>query len=116
MAHSVNESCSCIRRSFQEILCRQIKVSLKPAWLLLNSWVPTHPLSSRRFPMAFLRNRTINLLNLHSGGQALAQGMGGLFVLVFLLRARVSVPACLCAMALIFAGRFVTRPVVLIFA
>ena len=66
--------------------------------------------------MAFLRNRTINLLNLHSGGQALAQGMGGLFVLVFLLRAGVSVPVSLCAMALIFAGRFVIRPAVLVFA
>lgn len=63
--------------------------------------------------MAFLRNRSINWINLHSGIQALAQGMGGVFVLVFLLRAGVSIPATLCAIALIFAGRFVTRPAVL---
>src|SRR5215813_12941735 len=63
--------------------------------------------------MAFLRNRAVNWLNLHSGIQALAQGMGGVFVLVFLLRAGVSVPASLCAMALIFAARFAIRPAVL---
>jgi Major Facilitator Superfamily len=63
--------------------------------------------------MAFLRNRAVNWINLHSGIQALAQGMGGLFVLVFLLREGVSVPAALCAMALIFAARFAIRPAVL---
>jgi len=66
--------------------------------------------------MAFLRNRSVNWLNLHSGIHALAQGMGGVFVLVFLLRAGVSVPATLCAMALILAARFVTRPAVLVSA
>ena len=66
--------------------------------------------------MAFLRNRSINWINLHSGIQALAQGIGGVFVLVYLLRAGVSVPATLCVIALIFAGRFVTRPVVLVSA
>jgi DHA1 family inner membrane transport protein len=63
--------------------------------------------------MAFLRNRAVNWINLHSGIQALAHGMGGLFVLVFLLRAGVSVPASLCAMALIVAARFAIRPAVL---
>ena len=63
--------------------------------------------------MAFLRNRSINWINLHTGIQALAQGMGGLFVLVFLLRAGVSIPASLCAMALIFVGRFGIRPLVI---
>ncbi|MFI5314590.1 MAG: MFS transporter [Myxococcota bacterium] len=63
--------------------------------------------------MAFLRNRAVNWINLHSGIQALAQGMGGVFVLVFLLRAGISIPVTLCAIALIFTGRFVTRPVVL---
>jgi MFS transporter, DHA1 family, inner membrane transport protein len=62
--------------------------------------------------MAFLRNRAVNWINLHSGIQALAQGMGGVFVLVFLLREGVSVPATLCAMALIFAARFAMRPAV----
>lgn len=63
--------------------------------------------------MAFLRNRAVNWLNLHVGIQALAQGMGGVFVLVFLLRAGVSVPASLCAMALLFGSRFAIRPLVL---
>jgi len=62
--------------------------------------------------MAFLRNRAVNWINLHSGIQALAQGMGGVFVLAYLLRAGVSVPASLCAMALIFAARFAIRPAV----
>jgi hypothetical protein len=66
--------------------------------------------------MAFLRNRSINWINLHSGIQALALGMGGVFVLVFLLRAGVSIAATLCAMALIFATRFAIRPAVLIAA
>lgn len=63
--------------------------------------------------MAFLRNRSVNWINLHSGIQALAQGMGGVFVLVFLLRAGVSIPASLCAMAGILAARFAVRPAVL---
>lgn len=66
--------------------------------------------------MAFLRNRAVNWINLHSAIQALAQGMGGVFVLVFLLRAGVSIPASLLAMALIFATRFVLRPAVLVAA
>jgi hypothetical protein len=66
--------------------------------------------------MAFLRNHTVNLLNLHYGIQALAQGMGGLFFLVFLLRVGLSVTAVLCAVAVILAGRFVVRPSVLVLA
>ncbi len=63
--------------------------------------------------MAYLRNRAINWLNVHTGIQAVAQGMGGVFVLVFLLREGVSIPVSLCAMALIVSGRFVMRPLVL---
>lgn len=66
--------------------------------------------------MAFLRNRAVNWINLHSAIQALAQGMGGAFVLVFLLRAGVSVPVSLCAMALVFAARFTLRPAVVVAA
>jgi MFS transporter, DHA1 family, inner membrane transport protein len=66
--------------------------------------------------MAFLRNRTVNLINLHYGIHALAMGMGGVFFLVFLLRAGLSVSAVLCAMAAILAGRFVMRPSVLVIA
>jgi MFS transporter, DHA1 family, inner membrane transport protein len=66
--------------------------------------------------MAYLRNRAINWLNLHSGIHAMAQGVGGVFILVFLLRSGVPIPATLCAMALIVAGRFILRPAVLVAA
>jgi hypothetical protein len=66
--------------------------------------------------VAFLRNRAVNWINLHSAVQALAHGMGGVFVLVFLLRAGVSIPASLCAMALVFACRFALRPAVVVAA
>jgi len=66
--------------------------------------------------MAFLRNCTVNLINLHYGIQALAMGMGGVFYLVFLLRAGLSPPYVLCTMALVLFGRFLMRPVVLLFA
>ena len=49
--------------------------------------------------MAFLRNRTINLVNLHYGIQALAMGMGGVFFLVILLRAGLSASVVLCIAA-----------------
>src|SRR5262245_42572171 len=63
--------------------------------------------------MAFLRNGAINRVNLHSGIQALAQGAGGVFFMVFLLHAGVSVPAALLAPAAIVAGRFLLRPLLL---
>ncbi|HTO69986.1 MAG TPA: hypothetical protein VMR31_09020 [Myxococcota bacterium] len=66
--------------------------------------------------MAFLRNRAVNWLYLHSSIRNLAEGMGNAFVLVFLLRAGVSVPASLCAIALIVATRFTVRPAVLVAA
>src|SRR5262249_9737331 len=55
----------------------------------------------------------INRVNLHSGIQALAQGAGSVFFLVFLLRAGVSVPLALLAQAAILAGRLVIRPAIL---
>jgi len=63
--------------------------------------------------MAFLRNDAVNRVNLHSAIQALAQGAGGIFILVFLLRAGVSVPAALMAQVAILAGRFLLRPAIL---
>ncbi len=63
--------------------------------------------------MAFLRNDAINRVNLHTGIQALAQGAGGIFFLVFLLRAGVSVPLVLVAMAAVVTGRFILRPAIL---
>ena len=66
--------------------------------------------------MSFFGNDAINRVNLHSGVQALAQGAGGVFVLVFLLRAGVSAPLVLCSMAALNLGRFILRPLVLPFA
>jgi len=63
--------------------------------------------------MAFFRNDTVNLLNLHYGIHALALSGGGVFFTAYLLRADVPAPAVLAALALILAGRFVIRPLVL---
>ena len=63
--------------------------------------------------MAFFRNSTVNLLNLHYGIHAIALSGGGAFFLVYLLKAGVPVPGVLAALALILAGRFVIRPVVI---
>jgi len=63
--------------------------------------------------MSFFGNGAVNRVNLHSGVQALAEGAGGVFVLVFLLRAGVPAPLVLVAMAAMNAGRFVLRPFVL---
>ena len=65
--------------------------------------------------MAFFRNDTVNLLNLHYGIHSLAISGGGAFFSVFLLRAGVPAPAVLGSLALILAGRFVMRPMVLVF-
>jgi MFS transporter, DHA1 family, inner membrane transport protein len=63
--------------------------------------------------MAFPRKDAVNRVNLHSGIQALAQGGGAIFFLVFLLRSGISVPAALLAQAAILVGRFVLRPAIL---
>jgi DHA1 family inner membrane transport protein len=63
--------------------------------------------------MAYLGNGAVNRVNLHSGIHALAHGLGGVFFLVFLLHAGVSVPVVLLAQAGIVAGRFVLRPALL---
>lgn len=66
--------------------------------------------------MAFLKNRTVNLINIHYGFQALAQGSGGVFLLAFLLRAGLSVPETLLALAGTVLVRFVSRRFVLVTA
>ena len=63
--------------------------------------------------MAFFRNTTVNLLNLHYSIHALAISGGGAFFAVFLLKAGVPVPGVLLAMAAILIGRFAIRPAVL---
>ena len=63
--------------------------------------------------MAFLRNRSVNLLNLHYGIHSLALSGGGAFFAVFLLHAGVSAPAVLASLAAILGGRFLIRPLLL---
>jgi MFS family permease len=63
--------------------------------------------------VAYFGNDAINRVNLHSGIQAFAQGAGGVFFLVFLLKAGVSIPLTLAAQAAIVAGRFLIRPALL---
>ena len=62
--------------------------------------------------MAFFRDRTVNLLNLHYGIHAIALSGGGAFFAVYLLRSGLSVPEVLASLASILAGRFIIRPVV----
>lgn len=62
--------------------------------------------------MAFFRDRTVNLLNLHYGIYAMALSGGGAFFVVYLIEAGLSVSLALNSLALILAGRFVIRPIV----
>lgn len=64
--------------------------------------------------MAFFRNDTVNLLNLHYAIHSLALSGGGAFFAAFLLHAGVPAPMVLLSLALIIGGRFVIRPLVLI--
>ncbi|MGH6871161.1 MAG: MFS transporter [Rhizomicrobium sp.] len=61
--------------------------------------------------MAFFRNTSVNLLNLHYGIHALALTGGGAFFTVYLVRAGVGVPGAMLALAAIVMGRFIVRPV-----
>ena len=63
--------------------------------------------------MSYLSNDAINRVHLHTAIQALAQGAGGVFVMVFLLRAGVPLPAVFATTAAIVAMRFLLRPAVL---
>jgi len=62
--------------------------------------------------MAFFRSRTVNLLNVHYGIHAIALSGGASFFAVYLLKAGVSLPGVLVSIALILAGRFVVRPII----
>jgi hypothetical protein len=63
--------------------------------------------------VSYFSNDAINRVNLHAAIQALAQGAGGVFFLVFLLKAGLSIPLTLIAQAAIVAGRFAVRPALL---
>lgn len=66
--------------------------------------------------MALLRLGAVERVHLHFGLQTLAEGLGAVFVMAFLLRAGLSTPAVLLTFTGLLAGRFVLRPLVLIFA
>jgi MFS transporter, DHA1 family, inner membrane transport protein len=66
--------------------------------------------------MAYFRNRTVNLLNLHYAIHSLALSGGGTFFAVFLLEAGVPAPGVLASLAAILFGRLLIRPSVLVFA
>lgn len=66
--------------------------------------------------MAYLKNRDVNFINLHYAFQAMAQGSGGVFLLVFLIKAGLSVPETLLALAGTVLVRFVARLGVVPFA
>ncbi|HEX5379475.1 MAG TPA: MFS transporter [Phenylobacterium sp.] len=63
--------------------------------------------------MAFFRNSTVNLLNLHYGIHAVALSGGGAFFAVYLLRSGVPAHGVLAALAAILVGRFFIRPFIL---
>jgi MFS transporter, DHA1 family, inner membrane transport protein len=67
-------------------------------------------------PVAFFRNSTVNLLNLHYGILSIVLNGGGAFFLIYLLKSGVPVPGVLISLALILLGRFIIRPVVIGFA
>jgi DHA1 family inner membrane transport protein len=66
--------------------------------------------------MAFFHNRDVNLINLHSVIGSVALGGGGAFYSVYLLKAGLSVPAVLLALAFTFALRLLLRIFLLSFA
>jgi len=63
--------------------------------------------------MAFFRNRTVNLLNLHYGIHAVALSGGGAFYAVYLLKSGLSVPGVFVSLSLILLARLVIRPIVI---
>src|SRR6516164_9430188 len=63
--------------------------------------------------MAFFRNSTVNLLNLHYGIHSIALNGGAAFFVIYLLKSGVPIPAVLVSLALILLERFVIRPIVI---
>lgn len=66
--------------------------------------------------MAYFRNNTVNLLNLHYGLHSFALSGSSAFFGAFLLKSGVPAPAVLASIAFILLGRFVIRPSVLVLA
>jgi MFS transporter, DHA1 family, inner membrane transport protein len=66
--------------------------------------------------MAFFRNSTVNLLNLHTGIHSIALSGAGAFFAVYLLKSGVPITDVFLSLAVILLGRFVIRPIVIGFA
>jgi MFS transporter, DHA1 family, inner membrane transport protein len=62
--------------------------------------------------MSFFGNGAINRVNLHTGIQALADGAGGIFVMVFLLQVGVPLPLVFLSQGAMTAVRFLARSAV----
>jgi MFS transporter, DHA1 family, inner membrane transport protein len=63
--------------------------------------------------MAYMANSAVNRVNVHYAIQAFASAGAGAFILVYFVKAGLSLSQALLALAAIVAGRFVTRPLVL---
>lgn len=63
--------------------------------------------------MAFFRNRTINLLNLHYAIHSIAMTGAGAFFAAYLVKAGVPLPGVFLTFAAILAGRFLIRPMII---
>jgi len=63
--------------------------------------------------VAFFRNSSINLLNLHYGIHCTALTGGAAFFAIYLLKSGVPVPGVFVSLALILLGRLVVRPIVI---
>jgi DHA1 family inner membrane transport protein len=59
--------------------------------------------------MSFLANRAVNLLSLHYAFQAMAQGSGGVFLLVYLLKSGLTLEQTIAALAATVALRYIGR-------
>jgi len=66
--------------------------------------------------VAFFRNTSVNLLNLHYGIHAVALNGGAAFFAIYLLQSGVPIPGVLVSLALILFGRFIIRPLVIVCA
>src|SRR5256714_15022559 len=66
--------------------------------------------------MAYLKNQAVNLLAVNYGLYALATSSGWVFFSAFLLKRGVPVPAVFGALGVLVAGRFITRPLVVLLA
>ena len=66
--------------------------------------------------MAYLKNASVNLLAINYGLYALAANSAWVFFSVFVLKRGLPVPAVFGALGLLVAGRFVTRPLVVLLA